>query len=534
MLSNAVDWSHKLVIVVVFGSFLPMLLTASAEAEEVAGDKAPPLPLAASWNVGKYKPGEGYNPDWQVQMIAEGHHIFLTIGMDGPEAQLTDRYAEYCKNALQKAAEQKLPICMRSTQWEASLYRLDKYHDLPEDDNPCWVDIDGKIQKAISPFGPKKWWRQLGKEWTDSPLVREMQKWYPDPPYIVVLSNNEARDLRWHQAEQSKRYMQQYGAGRSDEFKRKVFGDGYTERYQALLEGMREGLAGWADKAIFIGYNGAIFHIGRWDGWKKYSLTIPGRISITPFAWDGCSPSYYVNGWQGNSDHKGYSPQVAGMNLVYQKQWAQSVNPDYFWELSTWFDPKWIRKMEEAGQSFPPERYRGYITWGMWMTKPRVIRHFTGWTTLRGDDWHRYRQIVEAVDQIHNNPTLAEFWQHGRLVPNPTRLHPYQSDVPQELQDTPRWYALKTSLDPPVPHDVTPGAIMGLVFKVWIQAQVLGEKPDRRWLIYAHSPLGPEQGVEINIPDYGTVKADVTQGGSYYLVTEKDGLIHPNTMGTHK
>ena len=214
------------------------------------------------------------------------------------------------------------------------------------------------------------------------------------------------------------------------------------------------------------------------------------------------------------------------MNLVFQKEWAQGINPEYFWELSTWFDPKWIQKMREAGQSFPPERYRGFVTWGMWMTKPRAVRHFTGWTSLREDNWQWYQQIVEAVDQIHDNPILTEFWQYGRPVPNFSREHPYQSDILQGFQNVPRWYALNTSLDPLIPHDVAPSAILGLTFRVWAQAQVLGEKPDRRWLIYAHSPLGSERDVEIEIPDFSTIKVDTNQAGVYYLMTEKDHTVH--------
>lgn len=486
-----------------------------------------PLPLAASWNTGHYKPGEGYNPDWQLEMIESDHHMLLTIHYSGPEAAINDWWLQYCQGALRKAAEKRLPICLGCTQWEASLYGLEKYYNLPPQENPCWVDTEGKVQKAVSPFGPVKWWRQLGREWTETPLMKAMQEWYPHPPYVIMLSNNEARDLRWHQAEQSQRYMQQYGQGKSDDFKRKVVGDGYMERYKALLDGIREGLEQWSEKAIFVGYGGAMLHFGRWQGWKQYSLSIPGRIAIIPYVWGGCSPSYYVNDWQGNSDCTGYCPQVESMNLVFQQRWYQQINPNFFWELSTWFDPKWIEKMKEKGQSFPPERYRGYVTWGLWMTKPRVVRHFTGWTILREDNRHKYQQVMEAVDHIHNNSTLAEFWQYGHLVANATRKHPYQSDIPEEFEDTPRWYALNTNLDPWQSHDVVSSAFLNLEVKVWAQAHVMGEQPKRRWLVYAHAPLGREEGVEIEIPDYGAIKMDISQAGSYYVVDEGEKTAVP-------
>ena len=215
------------------------------------------------------------------------------------------------------------------------------------------------------------------------------------------------------------------------------------------------------------------------------------------------------------------------MNLVFQRQWYQQIKPDFFFELSTWFDPKYVQKMGEQGQAFPPERYRGYILWGMWMLKPRVVRHFAGWTKLRKDNWPWYQQVVAAVDDVNNNATLRDFWQRGRPVANSAMEHPYQSDLPEGTEKLPRWYALNTNLDPWRPHDVATAQILSLEFKVWAQAQVIGEKPNRRWLIYAHAPRGPEQGVRVEIPDYQSIVMDVKPGGSYFVVDEKHRAAHP-------
>jgi arylsulfatase A-like enzyme len=64
-------------------------------------------------------------------------------------------------------------------------------------------------------------------------------------------------------------YLDRYGKGRSDEFKRKVVGDGWIERYQALLDGMRAELVSqhWRKHVRLVG-DGAFppVDFGPWAG----------------------------------------------------------------------------------------------------------------------------------------------------------------------------------------------------------------------------------------------------------------------------
>ncbi len=492
-----------------------------------------PLPLAASWQTGHHTALDQYYPGWQMDRIDEGHAMLPCFTLPGPDGAVPgEDFAHagpevYFAEPMRRAREAGLPICLTSTQWESFLSRDDAYYSLPADENPNWVTVDGEVKRAVSPFGPVKWWSELGRKWTDSEIVRYLQELYPDPPYVILLSNNEAAHLRWHQAEQSARYMALHGPGRSDEFKRRVVGDGYIERYRALFDAMREGLGPWRDRVILVGYGEVEPHMGRWDGWRDYSLVTPERLSITPSIWDGCSGSYYVNDWQGNSDGwKGYCPQVDFMNVVVQLDWYREVNPDFFWELSTWFDDKWQAKMLEAGQEMPPERYRAFVSYGMWLTRPRVVRHFVGWSIKREVDRARYEQVIAAVDTVHGNETLAEFWREGELVANPSQQHPFQSHVPELAEGRERWFALNTSLDPWRPHDVAPAQILGLEFRVWALAIRTGEEPNRRWLVYAHAPRGDEEDVQIEVPGYGSVTMDVSRGGSYFVMDEATGAAH--------
>ena len=49
-----------------------------------------------------------------------------------------------------------------------------------------------------------------------------------------------------------------------------------------------------------------------------------------------------------------------------------------------------------------------------------------------------------------------------------------------------------------------------------------GEKTNRRWLLYAHSPLEDRKKVEITIPDYGGVFIDVARAGVFHLINEQE------------
>lgn len=60
---------------------------------------------------------------------------------------------------------------------------------------------------------------------------------------------------------------------------------------------------------------------------------------------------------------------------------------------------------------------------------------------------------------------------------------------------------------------------------VFSLARVLGAKPAREWLVYAHSPLQHRRDVTITVPDYGTVTVDVSVGGSIYHVKEAERSV---------
>jgi hypothetical protein len=151
----------------------------------------------------------------------------------------------------------------------------------------------------------------------------------------------------------------------------------------------------------------------------------------------------------------------------------------------------------------------------MWLLRPRVVREFRGWRDTLTNAEPYFLPTVEAVDNVHTNPTLQAFWRKGRLVANSRHAHPYQMVVPDEYQAAERWFLLETALDPPPPWQ------LGTPLPVFALALVMGQAPERQWLLYAHAPTGDRLSVPIIIPEYQQVRVDVSVGGSFYLVDER-------------
>jgi len=508
-----------------------------------------PLPLATNYNTGQT--GAGFTPQWQMEMIEKGHHLLLTFGGCRLDAKYTEHAKKYHEAALTGAAKKKIPISFACPDFEAALYRDETYRKLPPEDSPLVVGLDGKIldfavsyppgkYAGVSPFGVVNWWKHMGRRYTDNELMHKLQEIYPDPPYVVFVSNNEARKLNWSRVEESLRYMEKHGAGKPDVFKQKVTGDGYIERYRALIEGFREGLRQWKDRAVIGAYGGApLKRMGRTEDWQAWRPPVPGRIAIEPYFWEAVSPSQYITTWNNNSDFTVYGPQTAAMNLVVQKQLFEKVNPKLFWEVSVWDaafrpSPRAVEKpikWRQEGQSFPWERYAGFVKWMMWIPRARAVRDFRWWHEPREASGrfpgalNSFGQVIAAVDEVHQFPVLAKFWRQGQLVPNTAHEHPYRHNLPEEVKGYARWFQLDCDANPPWPWGIdTP-------VEAWSFAYVIGKAPEREWMVFAQAPKSARSNVTVEVPGYGLINVTATQSGSYYHLIEKAKSVTPIVLG---
>src|SRR5262249_18091325 len=74
------------------------------------------LPLVAHWNTGIVK--GSFSPDYQMQMIAQGHHLLPWFQMPAIGAPTDDpMWFSYYEASVKQAAQLKLPLSFISTQW---------------------------------------------------------------------------------------------------------------------------------------------------------------------------------------------------------------------------------------------------------------------------------------------------------------------------------------------------------------------------------------------------------------------------------
>jgi hypothetical protein len=500
------------------------------------------------WNVGTVK--GTFEPAHQIELIQRGSHVLPWCAWPQPaldDARQRERFLAYYGPLIGLCRKLKLPLSMRATQWEAMLVKK-AYRSGPIERWAGVITPEGERMAKLSPFGAVEPWKEPARAYVATAGMRKLQELYPDPPRVLWVSNNEAPDLRWHQMRYSKRYQEKYGKGRSDEFQRKVVAKGWMERYAVMFRAMHEALVSeaWRRNVRFVGY-GAFgpSHFGRWGAWKQYSLITDEWTSPNWHVWDGGSPSYYTHNWCPNRDHWVWSTQVQSMNWIFQLEEAWKVNPEFWFEISTWdgneirawlkgreakdpqqIDEELVKKSKalqylKDGQDYPPERALGWVQFGLWLLRPRAVREFRGHATPLEPVKEYWLQTVKAVDRVHASRPLAEFWRFGRLVANPAHRHPYQQAVPEKYRSVRRWFLLDTSLDPPRPWTLQTN------LPVFSLALVRGEKGARRWLLYAHSPLADRAGVRITVPDGRQVTVDVPRAGAFYLVGEASGKVSP-------
>src|SRR5437867_11699106 len=306
-----------------------------------------PLPLMGSWSAGTQwdEAGSnlGYTPNWQMQMITQGHHLLPWFNMpfpaENPSSSDWSVWLTAYQTAIQNAAALNRPISFVGTQWEQDLYTNPQFLTLPPAQNPnvitpgvlpgttlgaafianggtgyhvgdvltviggtytvaaqitvtsanstvgniYYVSVtnpgsytvlptnpvstnggsgtgatfnvyDGVIKPIISPFGATAPWSSVGTTWGSSPLIQQLQAWYPNPPLVIFISNNEGSKLTWSNPEQDQHYLALYGTGQTDEFKREKVAQGWIDRYRPLQQAWRGALtsASWNSNSKFV------------------------------------------------------------------------------------------------------------------------------------------------------------------------------------------------------------------------------------------------------------------------------------------
>src|SRR5712692_9197096 len=140
------------------------------------GSQGYPLPLIAHWNSGQ-APG-GFSPEYQLtRLLNEGKHLMLSLAMPDPFAPATADNLVYYETSVKQAAALGIPISFDAGSLEDNLYRLPKFFNLPPTLNPNVIQLDGTIAPKLDPMGPVQPWRDVGAQWTSSPIMQQLQAW---------------------------------------------------------------------------------------------------------------------------------------------------------------------------------------------------------------------------------------------------------------------------------------------------------------------------------------------------------------------
>jgi hypothetical protein len=151
---------------------------------------------------------------------------------------------------------------------------------------------------------------------------------------------------------------------------------------------------------------------------------------------------------------------------------------------------------------------------------------------------------VNMVDRVWANEDFHEFWKHGDLVANDQEEHFMQNlpNAPDWVKEMDRWFLLTCDANPPrsewekmsIPSEfpLVPYPSWEVDIEVFPMALQVGEEPERRWLIYAHAPLGAVPDATIDLPGYGEVTLDyVSKNGTFAIVDEADDSVTIERQG---
>jgi hypothetical protein len=478
------------------------------------------LPLAASWNTGSQNGFVGFDANFQLQRIFNGDYLLPWFPLTRPDELFVHFSFD---SAFKKAAELQLPVSFISTQWDVLVAEAIRDDTAGTSNSLLHGKNSEKKTTPLSPFSPINLWYEAGFRWGKHPALEKLQAAYPNPPRILFVSNNEQPRKTWRDIRQNPDELRFVGEHPTDVDIRRAVGDGWIARYRALQNGFRDALTApeWKRNSVFVGYDAfGTSALGRWPDWTAYSLMIPGRLEPWPLAWEGVSPSYYVPDWNLTSDFQVMSPQIESMNWLPFLEEAFQQNPKLWFELSVWDGQQQTEPTNKAayyrklGQQYSPARYQGYLQFGMWLLRPRVVREFRDHLATRNQFSTYFDSLSNAIRMTHEQPVLKRFWQSGRLLANTTGKHPYDVALPDRLRDAQRWYLLDSNLNPVRPWK------LDTALRIYALAIEAGAAPTREWLIYAFAPLDKRTNTTVAIPDGPRVVIAASDAGCFVLVHE--------------
>ena len=461
------------------------------------------LPLFASWNAGIPDYEKGMDPMYMISRLGNGEHIVVSWKLDPYyNNNISDSYYE---RSIKRAKTLKLPLVFIMPTPESALSNDDYYLSLDNSKNANVLTQSGVIIKELSPFGANSVWEDVGEKWAKSHILKLIQEWYPNPPLIVFVSQNQVNKLSWSDVELSSRYVKKYGLKRDNNFKRAVIDAEWIEKYRQMHLGFKRGFifSSWKKNVKFISRNSYPQNMGKVDYWIRNSTLTDKYLNIWPLTADGLTINFDLSG--SKSDNLANSPEVLANNLPLMIKDAKGINPKFMYQLS----------LNDNDKIYELARYRGYAQFALWFLRPNIIRQETSKDT-RTDIEPIFQELSDSVELIYSSTVLQDFWKNGKLVSNGKTN--FNSNIPDRFKKEPRWFLLTTDANPVrIPRHPWSDTTK---IDVWAFALVKGKRPNREWLLYVQSPEGDRSNVKIDVPSYKDILVDSSVKGSFYILKE--------------
>jgi len=460
------------------------------------------LPLLAHWNVGIPEFVEAMDPMYMISRIELGEHVLVSWKLD---PYYNDSISSsYYEKSIKKAAELNLPLVFVLPAPESALTKDSYYFALESATNPNVVTSKGDVVEKLSPFGADELWNEVGEQWSSTTLMAQLQEWYPNPPLVLFVSEDEAAKLSWSQLSQESRYT----ASGDDNFKRTLVGAEWIEKYRQMHDGFKKGFVNtsWKENVKFMTYNKFSENLGE-SNWLEGATLTNHYMNIWPLTADGATVDFDLSG--SKTDNSADAPHVLANNLPFMLNEAKLINPNFAYQLS----------LDAVSKVSEPAKYRGLTQFALWFLRPSIIRQASQ-ESDREMLAPLFQEVADSVELIHYNEQLATFWREGSLV-NSGESNLNQN-IPEQYLNDPRWFLLKTDVNPPRPW------VDETSISVWAFALVKGEAPNREWLVYAQSPDGDMHDVTVTIPEYKDVLVDSGVNGSFYILSENSTQVKIN------
>lgn len=393
------------------------------------------LPIAAEWNV------DGF-AGWHVQQVQEGRRLLPSIrvpqyappgtpGMNAnnpkPTATILDSFGDW-----EFVRSRKVPLCLRTNNicsvFADARYRPPAVAEI-ENSPVVWrYAADGSLdtRPLVDPFGADDNWSAEGQLWGRSHFLTELQARYPQPPFLLLVENNEGPYFNPKLAADPKtgawlepldahsirlaEYVATHGASLAEFWP--VLYQRRAEQYKALFAAFDEALSrGWQGKTYTAAYGA--------------TKSTPGPSEAD--CYDAGSPSVAYIGGGARSN---FTALTHGDILRYDAVWTarREANPRAYREISLTIGRSGATNGAAAGKHevITPARWQGYCEYLLWAMRaesggvPVLLRHYVG-TRSRPDDAFGVepytegdyaRAVVAACDFVCEQKTLRH-WYRG-------------------------------------------------------------------------------------------------------------------------